>query len=127
MLRLAAAGPGAYCRRIRQEIRRNHLLTGHDPDGRPPRLERLVAHIEDHLYRKSLTVGSACRAVGIAYTAIAVELRAYTGYTVDQLIARLRIQAAVYLLVHTQIKVKKIAKHLGFKYYMTFLSVKETT
>jgi AraC-like DNA-binding protein/tetratricopeptide (TPR) repeat protein len=120
-LRLAATGPQAYCDKLQKEIRRNHLLTGHDPDGRPPRLERLVAYITDHLFEANLSVKSACQAVGIADTGIAVDLRAYTRYTVDQLIARLRIEAAVHLLVYTQIKVSRIADLLGFKSYATFL------
>ena len=120
-LRAAAAGPREYCRKLRAEIRRNHLLAGHDPAGRASRLGRLIAHIEAHLFEESLSVGSACRAVGIADSAIAADLRAYTRYTVDQLIARLRIEAAIHLLLHTQVRVERIGHLVGYKIYRTFL------
>jgi len=53
-LRAATEGPRAYCDRLRAEIRRNHLLAGHEP-AEPSRLERLVTHIQDHLFEESLS------------------------------------------------------------------------
>jgi len=114
-LRAAAEGPRAYCRRLRAEIRRNHLLAGADPAGRPSPLERLVTHIQNHLFEESLSVGSACKKVGIGNTAISADLRAYTRYPVNQLIARLRIEAAIHLLIRTKIKAFRIAYLVGYK------------
>ena len=120
-LRLAASGPREECRQVRDRIRRDHVRTGHDPDGRPPRLERLVAYVDEHLFEASLSVLGACEAVGIGNRNIAAELRAYTGYTVDELIDKLRIDTAVGLVVATRIKVASIGHLLGFKAYSTFL------
>ena len=120
-LRLAASGPREECRRVRERIRRDHVRTGHDPDGRPPRLERLVAYVEEHLFEASLSVLGACEAVGIGNRNMAAELRAYTGYTTDELIDKLRIDTAVGLVVATRIKITSIGHLLGFKAYSTFL------
>lgn len=120
-LRVAAEGPRAYCRGVRAEIRRNYLLAGHDPDGRPPRLERLVTHIEEHLFEETLSVRAACRAAGIADSSIASELRSFTRYTVEQLVARLRIEAGIHLVLHTRIRVRRIGELLGYGCYATYL------
>jgi len=119
-LRLAAVRPLEECEEIRERIRKAHLRSGHDPDGRPSRLERLVAHIGKHLFEGTLSVEGACKAVGIGDGAIGGELRAYIGYTVDELIDKLRIDTAFPLVAETGFSFGDIAHLVGFRTYRTF-------
>ncbi len=90
-LRLASRSATEDCRRVRARIRRNHLRTGQDPEGRPSRLERLVTYIGGHLFEHDLSVGSASEAVGVGDRSIGGELRAYADFTADEYIDKLRI------------------------------------
>jgi AraC-like DNA-binding protein/tetratricopeptide (TPR) repeat protein len=116
----AARGPRAECSRLREKIRRKDLRTGHDPEGTPARLERVLAYVEDHFLEHSLNVGSACRQAGVPDHRIGAALRDYSKYTLDQFIDKLQIDAAEYLLVKTLIKIVTIGHRVGFRAYSTF-------
>ncbi len=67
-----------------------------------------------------MSVEGAREAVGIGDTAAGGELREYIGYTIDELIAKLRIDTAYPLVAETRFSLGLISHELGFRAYRTF-------
>ncbi len=121
-LKAAAAGPREECRQLHERIRRD-LRTGHDPDSRPARLERVFAYVEEHLYEPSLSIGGACRAAGVKDPEIGGALQDYSAYTLGRFLEKIRVDTANRLLVDTRVKTVTIGHLVGFRTYSTFLRV----
>ncbi len=85
-----------------------------DRERLPPRLAKLLAHVEEHLCDPDLNVDSARRATGIRDHSLSTVFRTYTGRTLRVYIAQARLEIADRMLRGTGIEIGRISLAVGY-------------
>ena len=85
-----------------------------DREGTPPRIDTLLAYLEETLFQPTLNVGTWKRACGVRDNTVMVSFHQWIGQTPREYIELLRCETAIRLLCETDLKVWKIAHILGF-------------
>lgn len=85
-------------------------------------LKKLNRVINDNLNHPEMGVGFLCSELGMSRASLYNKLKTVTGMGASDYITKLRLEQAVYLLTHSNMKINEISDHTGFstsRYFST--------
>ena len=79
-------------------------------------LQRLNKIIEENISNEELNIALVTELMGMSRASLYNKMAKITGFGVNDYINRIRIEKAVYYLVHSNLSIKEISQEVGFSY-----------